>query len=212
MTPCGIEPTTFRFVAQHLNRCATAVPFKFCIWHKNTKSCYWLRKRIISIFSHVTCEPANNNGRGPLPSSGWAAVIWSVHRTVRSLQFCAFTIVQRSILLCNVNAEAYLCCAFRFSVFRRFFAKLRKKIISFIMSVSLSVCLSAICPHGKIWLLLDAFSRDLYLSTFRKFAVKIQVSFSSDKKIGYDTKIPIYISDHISLNSFMNDKYFRQNL
>ena len=26
MTPAGIEPTTFRFVAQHLNRCATAVP------------------------------------------------------------------------------------------------------------------------------------------------------------------------------------------
>ena len=25
MTPDGIEPATFRFVAQHLNRCATAV-------------------------------------------------------------------------------------------------------------------------------------------------------------------------------------------
>jgi len=27
MTPAGIEPTTFRFVAQHLN-CATAVPLE----------------------------------------------------------------------------------------------------------------------------------------------------------------------------------------
>jgi len=27
MTPSGIEPATFRFVAQHLNHCATAVPF-----------------------------------------------------------------------------------------------------------------------------------------------------------------------------------------
>ena len=26
MTPAGIEPETFRFVAQHLNHCATAVP------------------------------------------------------------------------------------------------------------------------------------------------------------------------------------------
>ena len=28
MTPAGIEPATFRFVAQHLNHCATAVPKK----------------------------------------------------------------------------------------------------------------------------------------------------------------------------------------
>ena len=28
MTPAGIEPATFRFVAQHLNHCATAVPNK----------------------------------------------------------------------------------------------------------------------------------------------------------------------------------------
>ena len=26
MTPSGIEPATFRFVAQHLNHCATTVP------------------------------------------------------------------------------------------------------------------------------------------------------------------------------------------
>jgi len=26
LTPAGIEPTTFRFVAEHLNHCATAVP------------------------------------------------------------------------------------------------------------------------------------------------------------------------------------------
>ena len=27
MTPSGIEPATFRFLAQHLNHCATAAPF-----------------------------------------------------------------------------------------------------------------------------------------------------------------------------------------
>ena len=26
MTPAGIEPATFRFVAQHINHCAIAVP------------------------------------------------------------------------------------------------------------------------------------------------------------------------------------------
>jgi len=28
LTPAGIEPATFRFVAQHLTHCATAVPYK----------------------------------------------------------------------------------------------------------------------------------------------------------------------------------------
>jgi len=32
LTPFGIEPATFRFLAQHLNHCATAVPGK--IWRK----------------------------------------------------------------------------------------------------------------------------------------------------------------------------------
>ena len=30
-TPAGIEPPTFRFVAQHLNHCSTAVPGSDCI-------------------------------------------------------------------------------------------------------------------------------------------------------------------------------------
>jgi len=29
MTPVGVEPATFRFVAQRLNRCATAVPAEY---------------------------------------------------------------------------------------------------------------------------------------------------------------------------------------
>ena len=33
MTPSGFELATFRFVAQHLNRCATAVPLRSCTEH-----------------------------------------------------------------------------------------------------------------------------------------------------------------------------------
>jgi hypothetical protein len=35
MTPSGIEPVTFQFVAQHLNHCATAVPWSFMYITKN---------------------------------------------------------------------------------------------------------------------------------------------------------------------------------
>jgi len=35
MAPAGIEPATFRFVAQHINLCATAVPLT--ISSKETK-------------------------------------------------------------------------------------------------------------------------------------------------------------------------------
>jgi len=31
MTPAGIEPATFRFVAQRLNHCATAVPLAIVV-------------------------------------------------------------------------------------------------------------------------------------------------------------------------------------
>ena len=32
LTPAGIEPATYRFVAQHLNHCATAVPIYTCVY------------------------------------------------------------------------------------------------------------------------------------------------------------------------------------
>jgi len=32
-TPAGIELATFRFVAQHLNHCATAVPYYYCYYY-----------------------------------------------------------------------------------------------------------------------------------------------------------------------------------
>jgi len=52
LTPAGIEPATFRFVAQHLNRCATAVNF---IFSKNKSKIYFC---VNSASSHkiVTAE------------------------------------------------------------------------------------------------------------------------------------------------------------
>ena len=44
MTPSGIEPATFRFVAQHLNHCTTAVPTK--------------KQRINIIYRKYICYPA----------------------------------------------------------------------------------------------------------------------------------------------------------
>jgi len=35
LTPSGIEPATFRFVTQHLNHCATAVPL--IVWWENMR-------------------------------------------------------------------------------------------------------------------------------------------------------------------------------
>ena len=37
LIPAGIEPATFRFVAQHLNHCATAVPFSRERYSKNVQ-------------------------------------------------------------------------------------------------------------------------------------------------------------------------------
>ena len=37
LTPAGIEPSTFRFIAQHLNQCATAVPLTIRLKGKTRK-------------------------------------------------------------------------------------------------------------------------------------------------------------------------------
>jgi len=41
MTPSGIKPVTFRFLAQHLNHCATAVPF-VCSTKHNVEFLAWV--------------------------------------------------------------------------------------------------------------------------------------------------------------------------
>jgi hypothetical protein len=41
VTPAGIKPVTFRFVAQHLNHCATVVPFA-CSTKHNVEFLAWV--------------------------------------------------------------------------------------------------------------------------------------------------------------------------
>ena len=44
LTPAGVEPATFQFVAQHINHCATAVPLTLC---KGSK------RREVTVFSRI---------------------------------------------------------------------------------------------------------------------------------------------------------------
>ena len=49
MTQSGIEPATSRFVAQHLNHCATAVPFYLSIIYVNaTLNLFYDIRKIIT--------------------------------------------------------------------------------------------------------------------------------------------------------------------
>ena len=50
-----------------------------------------------------------------------------------------------------------------------------------------------------------------YVSIFRRYVLKIQVSLKSDKNNRYFTWTPIYISYYISPSSSYNEKCFRQN-
>ena len=68
MTPSGIEPATFRSVAQHLNHCATTVPMtkgtarNVCVINRRSllrfRKCFWNNRNYISVrdnllFLHV---------------------------------------------------------------------------------------------------------------------------------------------------------------
>ena len=80
----------------------------------------------------------------------------------------------------------------------RAFAKLRKAIISFVMSLCRYVRPSAwnnSDPTGRIFMKLDIWV------FFRKVARKSQVPLRSNSYNRYFTCRPIYIFDHISLNS-----------
>jgi len=63
MTPAGIEPATFRFVAQHLNHCATAVPCSY------RKSFQILSIRVTTKYLFQWYRKAMN--LGVLERTGW---------------------------------------------------------------------------------------------------------------------------------------------
>ena len=61
MTPAGIETATFRFVAQHLNNCATAVPLKSG----------WIRK-----LTHSMCQRPSWEGDISTASEEISSMLW----------------------------------------------------------------------------------------------------------------------------------------
>jgi len=73
---------------------------------------------------------------------------------------------------------------------------LRKATIRFVMSARPSVC-----PHGTTRRSLTVFHEISYLSIFRKYVQKVQVSIKSDMHNGYFTWGPIHIFDQISLRA-----------
>ena len=79
------------------------------------------------------------------------------------------------------------------------FAKLQKLIISFIMSVSISVCMEKLGFH---WM---NFHETWYLSIFQTSVKNIQISLKLDRNNRYCTWRPMYIFDHIS------DKNYRES-
>jgi hypothetical protein len=57
MTPSGIEPATFRFVAQHLNHCATAIPSTFTYSDKQVADIkVGVRKWLKIVFNCLSCH------------------------------------------------------------------------------------------------------------------------------------------------------------
>jgi len=52
MTPTGIQPVTFQFVAQHLNHCATMVPQCVCMY-----VCMYVNKVVIILQVAVQATP-----------------------------------------------------------------------------------------------------------------------------------------------------------
>ena len=92
MTPAAIEPATFRFVAQHLNHCATAVPRKLLLPEKINPI------NLVALIAHHTPTLT------PCSIISWNFVILGVLATSHLLPGC-----QRSKeRLCLTISQQYL--------------------------------------------------------------------------------------------------------
>ena len=74
MTPYGTEPATFRFVAQHLNHCVTAVPRLF--------STFTLHVQVATLFHFIKLlrRIRNSTPSPPLPTIMAARHVLNVAR------------------------------------------------------------------------------------------------------------------------------------
>ena len=99
----GIEPATFRFVAQHLNHCATAVPYFF--YSQSQNNLWWNPSYVILTFTvsemgthwvltlfylkNIRCWPKDDRSR-----SKHVAVMWPdcVHYITVLIYCCVLTV------------------------------------------------------------------------------------------------------------------------
>jgi len=77
ITPSRIEPATFRFVAQHLNHCATAVPrWKWKTWIK-LPTFQWGKSPIFLVGPQTSpAYPTGDSSKAVIKSDWWGLVIW----------------------------------------------------------------------------------------------------------------------------------------
>ena len=90
MTPPGIEPATFRFVAQHLNHCATAAPYLIHISCINIADSVW-PSRIGKLESSPGRVCELRRPEGPKRSSKEAAVVKFRYCDTDKKYVCGFT-------------------------------------------------------------------------------------------------------------------------
>ena len=85
MTPSGIEPVTFRFVAQHLNHCATAVLIYVCTWTKYAAFVV-KRRRVYRVYMGKSegktllgrpMRRREDNIKTYLKKTGWKVIDWT---------------------------------------------------------------------------------------------------------------------------------------